>query len=76
MVVHSSYLINLDSQEQEGLRKSRETFLDEINRADLMGVSYFVFHPGSHKRTGEREGIRRIAVSLNRILEKALGIRV
>ena len=76
VVVHGSYLINLASPDQEGLRKSREAFLDEINRSNLFGVYYFVFHPGSHKGTGEREGFRRIAENLNRILENTLGIRV
>jgi deoxyribonuclease-4 len=76
VMVHGSYLINLASPDQEELRKSREAFLDEINRAGLLGISCLVFHPGSHKGTGEREGIRRIAESLNRILEKAVGTRV
>jgi apurinic endonuclease APN1 len=76
VVVHGSYLINLTSPHQEELRKSREVFLDEIHRADILGVSYFVFYPGSYKGKGEREGSRRMAESLNRILEKALGLRV
>ena len=70
VVIHGSYLINLASPDQEILRKSREAFKEEIKRTDLLGVDYFVFHPGSHKGTGEKEGIRRIAESLNLILEQ------
>ena len=76
IIIHGSYLINLASPDQEGLMKSREAFVEEINRADLLGVSYLVFHPGSHKGTGEREGILRISESLNRILEKVLSTKV
>jgi len=61
---HVSYLINLASPDPELLKKSREALVDEIDRADLLGVPYLVFHPGSHVGSGEDEGIRRVAESL------------
>ncbi|MDH5637685.1 MAG: deoxyribonuclease IV [Nitrospinota bacterium] len=61
---HVCYLINLASPDPELLKKSREAFLDEIDRADLLGVPYLVFHPGAHVGSGMDEGIKKVAESL------------
>lgn len=70
ITIHDSYLINLASPDSEILEKSRRAFIDEMERADQLGVTYLVFHPGSHMKTSEGEGIRRIAESLNHVLTK------
>ena len=70
VVIHDSYLINLASPNLESLKKSQEAFLDEMNRADRLGVPYLVFHPGSHMKSGEEAGIRQIAESLNLVLDQ------
>ncbi len=69
-VIHDSYLINLASPDSEILKKSRESFLDEMNRADLLGIPFLVFHPGSHMGTNEEMGLQRIAESLEYVLVK------
>ena len=45
---HDSYLINLGHPEKEKLEKSREAFIDEIERCRLLGLVKLNFHPGSH----------------------------
>ena len=45
---HDSYLINLGSPETEGLEKSRAAFIDEMHRANQLGLTLLNFHPGSH----------------------------
>ena len=45
---HDSYLINLGHPEPEGLAKSRDAFLDEMQRCQQLGLCYLNFHPGSH----------------------------
>ena len=45
---HDSYLINLGHPEKEKLQKSREAFIDELQRADALGLKLLNFHPGSH----------------------------
>jgi deoxyribonuclease-4 len=45
---HDSYLINLGHPDEEKLQKSRDAFIDEINRCDILGLKYLNFHPGSH----------------------------
>lgn len=68
---HDSYLINLGSPEEEGLTKSRDAFLDEMLRAEQLGLQMVNFHPGSHlKKISPEECLDRIAESLNLILAK------
>ncbi|MFH1940481.1 MAG: deoxyribonuclease IV [bacterium] len=69
VVIHDSYLINLGNPDPRSLKKSRESFLDEMERAERLGVPFLVFHPGSHMKTGETDGIRRIAEGLNIVLD-------
>ncbi len=76
VVVHSSYLINLCAANKTTLKKSRESFLDEVERCRLLGIPYFVFHPGSHVGQGEETGLKIIADSLNMLHEKTKGYRV
>ena len=48
---HDSYLINLGHPEKEPLEKSRTSFLDEMQRCELLGLDRLNFHPGSHLNT-------------------------
>ncbi len=45
---HDSYLINLGHPEEEKLTKSREAFIDELERCEQLGLKMLNFHPGSH----------------------------
>jgi deoxyribonuclease-4 len=47
---HDSYLINLGHPEEEPLAKSREAFLDEMQRCEQLGLKLLNFHPGSHTK--------------------------
>ena len=66
---HDSYLINLGSPDLEpggGLEKSRQAFLDEMQRAEQLGLTLVNFHPGSHlKQISPEECLDRIAESIN-----------
>jgi len=74
--VHHGYLANLGSPKAAGLKRSRSTFLDEVRRADLLGVDGLIFHPGAHLGSGVDAGLRTIAESLTFILEKLPESRV
>ncbi len=68
---HDSYLINLGHPEKEGLEKSRDAFLDEMQRCEQLGLTMLNFHPGSHlKKIEEDACLRRIAESINIALDK------
>jgi len=45
---HDSYLINLGHPEIEKLEKSRDAFIDELQRCEQLGLKLLNFHPGSH----------------------------
>lgn len=64
-VIHDSYLINLGSPDKVLLKKSRESFLDEMVRARHLGIEKLIFHPGSHMGSGEQVGVKRVAESLD-----------
>ena len=72
---HDSYLINLGHPETEGLEKSREAFLDEMQRCEQLGLNRLNFHPGSHLgKCSESECIALIAESINLALAKTNGV--
>jgi deoxyribonuclease IV len=66
--VHHGYLMNLASPKRPMLERSRRAFLDEIHRAELLGVDALVFHPGAHLGSGAEAGLRTIAESLTKAL--------
>jgi deoxyribonuclease-4 len=72
---HDSYLINLGHPEQEGLEKSREAFLDEMQRCEQLGLDRLNFHPGSALgKISDEECLLRIAESINIVLDKTRGV--
>lgn len=72
---HDSYLINLGHPEMEGLEKSREAFLDEMSRAEQLGLDRVNFHPGgSLGKISDDECLRRISESINVVLDKTHGV--
>ncbi len=73
VVVHDSYLINLASPVHEPHEKSIEAFFIEMERAEQLGIPYLIFHPGGHLGSGEEEGVKRIADSINRVYKRAGG---
>lgn len=74
---HDSYLINLGNPEKEGLIRSRDAFIEEINRCSQLGLKYLNFHPGNHKKMiSEDECLDLISESLNFSLDVTKGVTV
>jgi deoxyribonuclease IV len=72
---HDGYLINLGHPEKEGLKKSRDAFLDEMKRCEQLGLRMLNFHPGSHlRKISEEACLKRIAESINIALDKTRGV--
>lgn len=63
---HSGYLINLAGG-RDIRRRSIPAVIDELVRAERLGIPYLVIHPGSHKGEGMTKGIRRIAESIDEV---------
>lgn len=72
---HDSYLINLGHPDAAGLEKSRDAFLDEMKRCELLGIDRLNFHPGSHlNRIPEEQCLEIIAESINIALDQTQGV--
>lgn len=72
---HDSYLINLGHPDPDALLRSREAFIDEMQRCQQLGLSLLNFHPGSHlRKIDEAHCIRLISDSINMALEKTEGV--
>jgi deoxyribonuclease-4 len=64
---HDSYLINLATPDDTLHRKSIMAFVNELGRAEALGLNYLVMHPGAHVGSGEEAGLRRITAALDEV---------
>jgi deoxyribonuclease IV len=72
---HDSYLINLGHPEKEALEKSRNAFLDEMQRCQQLGLPLLNFHPGAHlNKISEAQSLATVAESINLALEQTSGV--
>jgi deoxyribonuclease-4 len=66
LVIHTSYLVNVCSQNDEVREKSVVAFRGEIERALAFGAEFLVLHPGSWKGLTRDEGLTLAADSIAR----------
>ncbi|MBM4075805.1 MAG: deoxyribonuclease IV, partial [Planctomycetes bacterium] len=71
---HNSYLINLASPNDELWQKSIEAMIEELQRADMLGLSGVVMHPGAFVSSSEEEGQARIVKALDEIHKRTKGL--
>ena len=76
VIAHDSYLINLGSPDPALIKKSREAFLIEMERCEMLKIPYLVTHPGSHLNNGEEWGVTRIADSLSWLHQKTDSFKI
>jgi len=73
---HGSYLVNLASPEATAWARAVDTFTDELERAEALGLACVAIHPGSHLGTGIEAGLARIAAAVEESLRRTRGYRV
>ncbi|MGL4688078.1 MAG: deoxyribonuclease IV [Fusobacteriaceae bacterium] len=74
---HNGYLINLGNKDEEKREKSLLALIDEIERANQLGLIYLNIHPGSHlKEIEEKECLSLIASCLNTAIEKTKNVKI
>lgn len=64
VVSHASYLINLATTSALLRRQSIEAFVDELDRAETLGLLGVVIHPGTCTAGTEADGLRLIAQAI------------
>jgi deoxyribonuclease-4 len=64
---HAGYLINLGATNPGVYEKSLRALVDELQRAEALGLPFVVLHPGSHMGRGEEAGLKQIASALDQV---------
>jgi len=73
VMAHTSYLINLATDDPELLVRSKDALVAEVARSSALGIPYVVLHPGAHLGFGEEAGLARICDSLDEVHERTRG---
>ncbi|HOX54822.1 MAG: deoxyribonuclease IV [Candidatus Omnitrophica bacterium] len=74
--IHMPYLVNLASPDNKLYRTSIKLYIDSIKDAEALGAEYIVTHMGSHKGSGEENGLRRFSRAINTIFDKTKDSKV
>ena len=74
-LAHDSYLINLASPDPVLWKKSVDSFVMEMLRADRLGIPYLVTHPGAHTTSSEETGIAAVVRALDETHRQTRGIK-
>jgi deoxyribonuclease-4 len=69
LLAHASYLINLAAGDPALRRRSIGALQEELSRAEKLGISHLVLHPGSHGGSGEKTGLLRVSRALDSVLK-------
>src|SRR5438445_505025 len=65
---HGSYLVNLATPVPAAWRQAVDTFTDELQRAEALGLGCLVVHPGSHMGAGREAGLDAVARAVDEAL--------
>ena len=72
---HNSYLINVASPDDVLWQKSIDALVDELQRAEALGLDGVVMHPGAFVGSSEEAGQRRIVLALDEVHTRTVGVR-
>ena len=76
VVIHTIYLINLASDNQDFYEKSVRSLTGAVVAADQLGAEAIVTHIGSHQGSGFEAGLRRVQQGLRSALAETEGSAV
>lgn len=77
VVVHAPYIVNLGNTfKLDNFSFAIEFLHQEILRAEAIGATQIVLHPGSHVKAGPKKAIQQIADGLNTIIERNQKIQI
>ncbi len=75
-VAHASYLINLGSADDALWNKSIDALTLELGRAEALGITSLVVHPGTHGGSGVEPGLARVAAGIDQVHQRTEGFKV
>lgn len=75
LFIHVPYLSNLASPFRKLYETSIKYYIAYLKEADSLGAEYLVSHMGSHKKSGEKAGLKKITRALNIIFRETKSIK-
>lgn len=66
---HANYLINLAATNPQFHDNSIRALIEELTRADQLGLPFLVLHPGAHLGAGEEAGLEKVVTSIDKVFE-------
>ena len=78
VLAHGGYLVNPASPDDSLWARSVKAMAREVERCGQLGLPLLVIHPGSHRGSGEANGLTRVADALTRVLDETgiTGVRI
>jgi len=67
---HTSYLINLATDKDDILSKSKDALVAEVQRCSALGIPYCILHPGAHLGAGDEVGLLKVAQALDEVHDR------
>jgi len=76
VIIHTPYLLNLASADEQIYKKSIEALILDLHRARLLGANYVVTHIGSSKGQGGEIDLGRVIQALKIALDQKSAVRL
>ncbi len=73
IIAHASYLINLASPTKTLWQRSVAALNEEMQRAEVLGLTGVILHPGAYTTSTEEEGLQRIAEGIADVFNRRKG---
>ena len=70
LFAHAAYTMNLASKSEKTRDFAKMILKDDLERINLIGNTYYIFHPGSHVGQGSEKGIELIVEALNEVIDE------
>lgn len=70
VVLHMPYLPNLASPDPDLFKRSIDSLIEDLKRAEYLGASYLITHVGSRLDSSEEQAIIRMAEGINQGLKR------
>lgn len=75
VIAHANYLLNLGSPNAHTREASLVGLVDELERAEALGIPLIVLHPGAHLNATLDDGITHIVNSLDEVHARCAGFK-
>ncbi|MDD4388720.1 MAG: deoxyribonuclease IV [Bacilli bacterium] len=76
VIIHSPYIINLAQGNLDKRRFAVDFVVSEIINSSIIGVKYYVFHPGSYLNLTPEQGLENVAASVKEIIDRTSDTKI